>query len=61
MNSGLGIIFADREQMTVLLLDANASRQMSLNLALRSLHADCIAFNFERHSLRERDRFFSNS
>src|ERR1700686_905172 len=61
MDSGLGIVFAYREEMPILLLDFNARGQLSVQLALRTLHGNSVAFNFDGHSLRERDRLFSNS
>jgi hypothetical protein len=47
--------------MPVLLLDFNARGQLRVQLALWTLHRDRVALDFDRNSLGERDRFFSNS
>ena len=61
MNRGLRIILANRQQVAILLLDLNAPRQFGIQFALGSLHQDRIAFDLYGHTLRDRDRFFSNS
>ena len=57
----LRIILAQRNNVAVLLLHANPARNNSIDLALRPLHRDRIALDFDRHSLRQCDRLFSNS
>ncbi len=47
--------------MPVLLLDRDARRQRRIQLALRPLHRDRVAFDFDRDPLGDRDRLFSNS
>src|SRR6266550_6924477 len=61
MDSGLGVVLANRYQTAVLLFHTNAARKRSVQLSLRPLHGDNIAFDFYRHSLGERDRLSSNS
>src|ERR1700674_1496743 len=61
MDSGLGIIFAHRQEMPVLLLYFDSRGQLRVQLALRTLHGNRVALDFDRNSLRERDRFLSNS
>ncbi len=61
MQSRLRIVLAQRDQMTILLLDADARRDLRIQLAFRSLHGDRIAFDFDRHSFGERDRLSTNS
>src|SRR5882724_10789037 len=56
MDSPLGVVLANRHQIPVLLFHANAARKRSIELALRPLYGDNIAFDFYCHSLGERDR-----
>jgi len=57
----LRIVLADRDDVSILLLNLDAGRQSRIQFALRSLHQDRIAFDFDRDSLGNRDRLFSNS
>src|SRR6266536_4127644 len=57
----LRIVFAQRDKMAVLLFNLDSARHHSVQLALRSLYRDRVAFNFDRHALRQCDRLFSNS
>ena len=57
----LRIVFAQRDEVAVLLLDLDSARHHGVQLALGSLHRDRVAFNFDRHALRQFDRLFSNS
>src|SRR5437899_1084093 len=61
VHSRLGVVLANRYQIAVLLFHTNAARERSIQLALRPLHGDNVAFDFYRHSLGERDRLSSNS
>jgi hypothetical protein len=57
MDRGLRIVLADRHQVTVLLLHANAARQLGIQLALGPLHVDHVTFKLHHDSLRERIGF----
>ena len=57
----LRIVLANRDDDSVLLLDRNAGWQLRIQLALRPLHRDGVAFDFYRHPFGDRDRLFSNS
>ena len=61
MHRGLRIVLANRNQVSVLLFHLDPARERRVQLALRSLHGDYIAFNLDRDSLGERYRLFSNS
>src|SRR5437870_3967788 len=61
MKSGLRVIVADRHQMAVLLLHTDARGQLRVQFALGALHGDRAPFDLDRNSLRERNRFSSNS
>ena len=61
VHRGLRIILANRHEVPVFLFDLDAGRKSRVQLALRTLHQNSIAFNLDRHPFRDRDRLFSNS
>ncbi len=61
MQRRLRIILAYSDEMPVLLLDLDSRRHNCIQLALRPLQRDRIAFDFDRHSFGKCDRLFSNS
>ena len=61
MDGRLRVVLAECDQVAVFLFDLDAGRQWRIQLALRPLHRDRIAFDFDRDPLGNRDRLFSNS
>jgi hypothetical protein len=61
MNGGLRVVFANRHQVSILLLDSDAGGKLRIQLALGPLHGNRAALDFDRNSLGERDRLSSNS
>src|SRR5215831_13183875 len=61
MNSSLRIVFTHGKQLAVLLFHADARGQTRVQFAFGTLHSDGVALNFDRDSLGERNRLFSNS
>ena len=61
MDSGLRIVFANRQQLAIFLFQADAGGYQRIHFPLGPLYSSDIAFDLDGHSLGERDRFFSNS
>jgi hypothetical protein len=61
MDGGLRVVFADGNQGSILLLDSDAGGKLRIELALRPLHGNRAALDFDRNSFGERDRLSSNS
>ena len=61
MHRGLRVVLPQGHQIAILLLHADTRRQLRIQLALGALHGHGVAFDFDRHSLGERDRLSSNS
>ena len=61
VDGSLRVILTDREEMPVLLLYSNPSRNRSIEFPLGPLDLNDIAFDFYRNPFGKRDRFSPNS
>jgi hypothetical protein len=55
------VVFAGNQNVSVRLFQFNAGWKMRLHLPFGPLHHNGVAFYFKLHSLRERNRFLSDT